>query len=111
MRKLLVCFLTAAMVLGLCACGGDKTKRPPLQLDTSGREVRYTFCGQEGETLTLSAEGVGAVLSAVQDQNADYFKILEHIIILRFHFALLFFNAAESTDTAAFFITNYIIIL
>jgi len=73
MRKLLVCFLTAAMVLGLCACGGDKTKRPPLQLDTSGREVRYTFCGQEGETLTLSAEGVGAVLSAVQDQNADYF--------------------------------------
>ena len=74
MKKLLVLLLVAVMLLSIAACGGSSaSKRPPLQVDTSGREVTYTFSGEGGEVLTLSAEGVGAVLSAVQDQNADYF--------------------------------------
>ena len=74
MKKWFAVLLAAAMLLGLVGCGGNTgTKRPLLQVDTSGRQVDYTFDGQAGEPLRLSPESARRVLDGVEAVTADYF--------------------------------------
>ena len=74
MKRFLILCLIAAMLLGLFGCGGSKTtKRPSLEVNTSGRQVTYRFGGEPEAELGLSAAGAQAVLTVVEAQSVDYF--------------------------------------
>lgn len=64
--------LSLCLLLSFCGCNSKNYSRPNLNLDTSGRENKYTFASTPSEELKLSKDGFDSVLAVVEEQKADY---------------------------------------
>lgn len=72
MKRIIALLLSITLLLGLTACGKEKTEIPKLDTDFTGRQITYTFADNPAEWVNLSADGVAAVLEVVAEQQPDY---------------------------------------
>lgn len=71
-KRLASLILTLCLLMSFCGCNSKSCSQPNLNLDTSGRENKYTFASAESEELELSKDGLNDILSVVEGQKTEY---------------------------------------
>lgn len=71
-RKIIALFLSLLIALCTCACGQSNSNHPQLTTEISQKENQFSFAALESQALVFSQNSANTVLSAVEEQQANY---------------------------------------